>query len=351
MAQAKSGAQAKLASQAKLDRDADQASHPDAKNIVVIGGGTGSYNVLSGLKNTPYRITAVVAMTDSGGSSGRLRDEFGHLPPGDLRQCLLALSPDDHSSMLLRQLFNYRFDKGSGLDGHSFGNLFLTALTEITGGTEAAIREAGRLLGIKGQVLPVTLTNVTLGAKLKNGKEVLGEANLDHRIVDPDVAIDYVFLKPNAFVYPLTAQTIENADAIVIGPGDLYASVIANLVVDGVPRAIQRSRAKKIYICNLMTKHGESDNYKASDFVSEICSYLGSQTALDYLIVNNAPLPEKILARYTPTGSYPVEFDEKECKRLVPGVLATDLLAVGQFVRHDSQRLAEAIMSVVDESD
>ena len=238
------------------DRVPAQSTRLSEKNIVVIGGGTGSYNVLSGLKNTPCRITAVVAMTDSGGSSGRLRDEFGHLPPGDARQALLALSPDDHASMLLRQLFNYRFDRGSGLDGHSYGNLFLTALPEITGSTEAAIREAGRLLGIKGQVLPVTLTNVSLCARLENGKEVIGEANLDRRTVDPDVPIDYVFLKPNAFVYPETAQALEKADAIVIGPGDLYTSVIANLVVDGVAAAIRRSPAKKIYICNLMTKLG-----------------------------------------------------------------------------------------------
>ena len=321
------------------------------KSVVVIGGGTGSYNVLTGLKNTPCRITAVVAMTDSGGSSGRLRDEFGHLPPGDLRQCLLALSQDDHASMLLRQLFNYRFDKGTGLGGHSFGNLFLTALTEITGSTDAAIREAGRLLGIKGQVLPVTLTNVALGARLENGKEVIGEANLDRRIVDPDVPIDYVFLKPKAFVYPLTAQTLETADAIVIGPGDLYTSIITNLLVDGVTSAIRRSKAKKIYICNLMTKHGESDGFKASDFVREVCSYLGDESALDYVIVNNAPLPEKILQRYAPERSFPVECDEAECKRLVPGVVAADLLAVGQFVRHDSQRLADTILRIVDEQD
>ena len=327
------------------------AARLSAKNVVVIGGGTGSYNVLSGLKNTPCRITAVVAMTDSGGSSGRLRDDFGHLSPGDLRQCLLALTPDDHASMLLRQLFNYRFDKGTGLGGHSFGNLFLTALTEITGSTDSAIREAGRLLGIKGQVLPVTLTNVSLGARLENGKEILGEANLDNRTVDPDVPIDYVFLRPNAFVYTETALMLGKADAIVFGPGDLYTSIIANLVVDGVTAAIRRSKAKKIYICNLMTKQGESDGFKASDFVREICSYLGDTSALDYLIVNNAPLPEKIMQRYASERSFPVEFDEAECKCIVPGVVATDLLAVGQFVRHDSQRLADTIIRIVDEED
>ena len=333
---------------AESERTAARAARLAGKRIAVIGGGTGSYNVLSGLKNTPCSITAVVAMTDSGGSSGRLRDEFGHLPPGDVRQCLLALSQDDHAGMILRQLFNYRFDKGSGLDGHSFGNLFLTALTEITGSTDAAILEAGRLLNIKGQVLPVTLTNASLGARLENGREIVGEANLDHRTIDPDVPIDYVFLRPTAFVYQETARTLEAADAIVIGPGDLYTSVIANLVVDGVTAAIRRSRARKILVCNLMTKHGESDGFKASDFVREVSSYLGFQNALDCLIVNSAPLPEKVLQRYAPEGSFPVEFDEAECERLVPHTVAGDFLAIGQFVRHDSQRLAEAILNVVD---
>ena len=317
------------------------------KSVVVIGGGTGSYNVLSGLKNSPCRITAIVAMTDSGGSSGRLRDEFGHLPPGDLRQCLLALSPDDHASMLLRQLFNYRFDKGNGLHGHSFGNLFLTALTEVTGSTEAAIGEVGRLLGIKGQVLPVTLTNASLGARLDNGKEVMGEANIDRRVVDPDVAIDYVFLQPNAYVYPLTAKTIEEADAVVIGPGDLYTSIIPNLLVDGVADAIQRSKGKKIYVCNLMTKHGESDGFKASDFIKEVQSYLGSRTVPEYAIVNSEALPEKVIQHYAPERSAPVEYDEEACQALVPHLVAKPLLAVGAFVRHDPQRLARAILGII----
>ena len=325
-------------------------SYPDGivgKSVVVIGGGTGSYNVLSGLKTTPCRITAVVAMTDSGGSSGRLRDEFGHLPPGDLRRCLLALSPDDHASMLLRQLFNYRFDKGSGLDGHSFGNLFLTALTEVTGSTEAAIQEAGRLLGIKGQVLPVTLTNSSLGARLENGKEIMGEANIDRRIVDPDVPIDYVFLKPAAFVYPLTAKIIEEADAIVIGPGDLYSSIIPNLLVEGVAEAVRKCQGKRIYVCNLMTKYGESDGFKASDFIKEIQTYLGSRSVPEYVIVNSEPLPEKVLQRYVPEKSEPVEFDEQECSSLVANVLGRPMVAAETFVRHDPHRLTDAILQIM----
>jgi len=317
------------------------------KSVVIIGGGTGSYNVLSGLKDRVADVTAVVAMTDSGGSSGRLRDEFGHLPPGDLRQCLLALAADEYSSILLRQLFNYRFDKGSGLEGHTFGNLFITALTEITGSTQDAVAEAGRLLGIKGRVLPVTLSNVSLGARLENGKEVLGEANLDHREIDPDVPIDYVFLKPQAFVYPDTAQAIDAADAIVIGPGDLYTSIIPNLLVDGASEAIRRSAAMKIYVCNLMTKPGESRGFKASDFMSEINAYLGSREALDAAIVNDEPLPEKVLQRYAPEGSEPVEFDEAACRAMVPTVVGAPLIAVGSFVRHDPQRLADAILQLI----
>ena len=318
-----------------------------AKQIVAIGGGTGSYNVLKGLKNYDCDLTAVVTMADSGGSSGRLRDEFGHLPPGDVRQCLLALSPDDHASMLLRQLFNYRFYKGNGLDGHSFGNLFLTALTEVTGSTETAIQEMGRLLGIKGRVLPVTLTKSNLGARLQNGKIVMGEANIDQREVDPEVPIDYVFLEPKAFVSPFTAHAIGEADVIVIGPGDLYSSLIPNLLVEGVSEAVMKSKAKRIYICNLMTKPGESDGFKASDYIREVQTYLGSREGLDCLIVNNEPLPERIAQRYAQEGrSEIVFFDEDVCKELVPVISAKPLLAVGAFVRHDPDRLAQAIMSL-----
>ncbi len=320
---------------------------PSTKNIVVIGGGTGSFNVLSGLKDRDCSLSAVVAMTDSGGSSGRLRDEFGHLPPGDLRQCLLALSPDDHASMLLRQLFNYRFSKGGGLDGHSFGNLFLTALTDLTGSMETAIEEMGNLLGIKGRVLPVTLTNSNLGARLDNGKIVMGEANLDRREVDPDVPIDYVFLDPAAFVHPTTAQAIEQADAIVIGPGDLYTSIIPNLLVEGVTDAIQRSKGQRIYVCNLMTKRGESDGFKASDFIREVQSYLGSRSLPEHAIMNSEPFPEKIVQRYAREGSAPVVFDEEGCSELVPNVVAVPLIAVGNFVRHDTARMADAILSVL----
>ncbi len=317
------------------------------KRLLVIGGGTGSYNVLSGLKQHNCSLTAVVAMTDSGGSSGRLRDEFGHLPPGDLRQCLLALSRDDHSSILLRQLFNFRFSRGNGLEGHSFGNLFLTALTEITGSTELAVIEAGRLLGIKGTVLPVTLTNSNLCARLAGGSEIVGEANIDNRTEKPHEKIDYVYLSPKAFVYALTAQAIEEADAVIMGPGDLYTSIVPNLLVDGVPESIQKCKGKKIYVCNLMTKHGESDGFKVSDFIKEIQQYLGSHGALDYVLVNSDPVPEKLVQRYAREDSQPVEFDEEECRKLGPEIIQAPLLAVGNLVRHDASNLAKAIFEAV----
>ncbi len=326
---------------------AEPSAATPLKRIVVLGGGTGSFTILSGLKLFPCSLTAVVNMMDSGGSSGRLRDEFGVLPPGDLRQCLLALSPDDHSGMVLRQLFAYRFNKGNGLDGHSFGNLFLTVLTEVTGSTEAAIHEMGRLLNIKGEVLPVTLTDSNLHARLKNGKTVVGEANIDRRTVDIDVPIDYIYLEPKAYVHPITAQALEAADAIVIGPGDLFTSILPNLLVEGVSAAILRSKAKKIYICNLMTKHGESDGFKASDFIRQVQTYLGSRTVPEHVLVNSESLPSAMAERYAQEDSHPVAFDEAECKRLAPHVVATPLMAVGHFVRHDPRRLAEAVLALV----
>ena len=316
--------------------------------IVSIGGGTGSYNLLSGLKHRDCRLTAVVTTMDSGGSSGRLRDEFGHLPPGDLRQCLLALSPDDHSGMVLRGLFNYRFDKGNGLDGHSFGNLFLTALTEITGSAEQAIDEMGRLLNIKGRVLPVTLANADLCARLRDGSVIIGETNIDRRSAGSAAPIDYVYLEPStAQVHPPTAAAIEEADAIVIGPGDLYTSIVPNLLVEGVTEALARCRGVRIYVCNLMTKPGESDGFKASDFIGEVGRYLGPRAGLDRVIVNDQPLPGPVAERYRGEQSTQVLFDEAACRALVDTVLARPLAAAGGFIRHDPHRLAAAVFEAL----
>ena len=320
----------------------------DRRKLVVVGGGTGNHTTLSGLKYEECDITAVVNMTDSGGSSGRLRDELGQLPPGDVRQCLIALTPDDRSTALMARLFDYRFNAGNGLQGHSFGNLFLTALTEVTGNTATAIAEASRMLAIRGTVLPVTLSKSTLVAKLKDGSDVVGEANIDRRKENLDVAIDYVYLDHKAYAYPPVLEALEEADVIVMGPGDIYTSILPNLLVEDVSLAITSSRAVKVYVCNLMTKPGESDKFKASDFVNLIREYLGTTSALDYLLVNDAPYPERLLQRYISDAQYPVEIDLDECRQLVNEVVQGSLLSAGVYLRHDPRSLARVIMGIVE---
>ena len=317
------------------------------KNIVVVGGGTGNHTTLSGLKYEGCELTAVVAMSDSGGSSGRLREELGHLPPGDIRQCLVALAPDDRSSALLARLFDYRFNAGNGLLGHSFGNLFITALTEITGNTATAIEEASRMLAIKGRVLPVTLTKSTLVARLKDGSEVVGEANIDQRNEKLDVTIDYVYLDPKAYAYPPVLEAIAEADAIVMGPGDIYTSILPNLLVEDVSSAIRDSQAVKICVSNLMTKAGESPGFKASDFLNLIRQYLDTADPLDYLIANSAPYPDRLVSRYGSYDQFPVEVDLEDSGKAVRDIIQGPLLSNGVYLRHDPRSLASAIMEIL----
>lgn len=321
------------------------ASQPTAR-VVVIGGGTGIYAALLGLKRYPISLAAVVTMADDGGSSGRLRDEFGHLPPGDVRRCLLALSADG-SETIMRRLFEYRFDRGAGLGGHSFGNLMLAALTELTGNTDQAITEAARLLNVKGEVIPVTFSDSRLCARLKDGTIIYGETNIDIRRDNADCAIERVFLAPPSIANPAALAAIDRADIIVIGPGDLYTSVIPNLLVQGVPQAIARSRATKIYVCNLMTKHGETDRFTASRFTAEVQEYLGSPGALDHVIVNDPSMfPKRLIHGYAREQSFPVEPDLEACARLGVQVHFHPLAATGTLLRHDPNRLARAIMRI-----
>lgn len=317
-----------------------------APRIVVMGGGTGAYTALMGLKYHTSNLSAIISMADSGGSTGRLRDEFGHLPPGDLRKALVALAPDDDTNLMLRRLFEYRFDKGNGLSGHTFGNLFITALTEITGGTDQAVMEASHLLNVRGEVIPVTFTDTHLVAETAEGKFIRGETNIDVRTDDADVPITKVFLEPTAEANPKAVEAIEQADVVVLGPGDLYSSLIPNLLVKGIPEAIRRSKAAKFYICNIMTKHGETDNYRASDFIRQVSSYLGSQNVIDYVILNyhEKSFPSDVMKRYAESSQVPVGIDLQECYELVPNLVVKPLTTVGAYVRHDSQRLAEAIM-------
>lgn len=319
--------------------------------IVTIGGGTGTFTLLTGLKKYTNNLTAIVSMADSGGSTGRLRDEFGILPPGDVRRALIALSSGSEQP-LLRQLFEYRFENGSSsspLNGHSFGNLFITALNGIFNDQVKAIKEAGKLLDIKGEVLPVTLTDTHLVARLEDGTLIRGETNIDIRLVRPDLKILDVFLDPPADACASALTAIRKADLIVIGPGDLYTSIIPNLLVKGVKEAIAKSRGKVIYVCNIMNKYGETDSFKASNYVNELQSYLdspaGKKSYIDRVLVNEGKYPKRLLNKYAEEKAYPVEIDISELEDLVPDIRITDCTVKGTLLRHDSEKLAKAILS------
>lgn len=284
------------------------------RNIVVIGGGTGTFTVLSSLKKYGnLNLSAIVSMADSGGSTGRLRDELGVLPPGDVRQCLVALSRSDK---LMRDLFCYRYQKGS-LSGHSFGNIFLATLEKITGSFKKAVLESSKILSIKGKVIPVIEKKVSLGVKLKNGKIILGENQISNvKGFDGRLKIKTAFLKPKAKVTLEAQKAIKNADIIIICPGALYSSIIPNLLALGICDTIRKSRAKKIYICNLMTKFGQTNRFKVSDHVREIEKYLGANI-LDCVIYNTKKPSDKILRYYQKSKEYFVEPDPQNFKSTI----------------------------------
>lgn len=316
-------------------------------SVVVIGGGTGNFSVLSGLKYHDLDLTAVVAMSDSGGSSGRLRDELGQLPPGDIRQCLVALAGDAEQGAMLRRLFTHRFSMGEGLEGHSVGNLLLAALTEITGAHDRAIEAAGRLLNIRGRVLPVTLTNSHLHAMLTDGRELEEEALIDTRGSEDGVDIDYVFLSPPAYAFPPVIDAITDANLIVLAPGDLYTSLVPNLLAEGVCEALRSTKARVVYVTNLMTKPGETDGFTAERFVTEVNRYIGEESRIDAVVVNSARFSDRVRQRYLQLGARPVEYDISAMKALVPWVTENDLVAEGIFVRHDPDKLGDAVMSLI----
>jgi len=313
-----------------------------AKNIVVIGGGTGSYTVLRGLKKYPdLNITAIVSMADDGGSTGKLRDEYGVLPPGDVRRCIVALSEERE---MMQKLFEYRFSNGT-FNGHSFGNLLLTALQEITGNDENAILEASKLLNIRGSVLPVTLDDTRLVAELEDGQLIIGETNIDIPKHDSDLRIKKVLLSPKAKSNQKSIEAILNADLIILGPGDLFGSVIANLLVEGISEAIQKSSAKKFYVCNLMTKNGETNNFKVTDFVLEIENYLG-KNVLDHVIYSGKNFNEELLKSYEEEKAFPVTVDSENFAKLNCIFTGADIATEPVLIRHDSEKLARAIMEI-----
>ncbi len=310
-------------------------------NVVVIGGGTGSFTVLRGLKNKVDNLCAVVSMFDSGGSTGLLRDEFGILPPGDVRRCLIALA--DESDDVLRQLFMFRFDEHSSLQGHSFGNLFLTALTEVTGSEAEAIKQASRILRIKGRVLPVSLDNCHVNAELENGQKIRGETNIDVPLHDPNLRIVKTWLVPEAKANPEAVDAILKADVVIIGPGDLFSSIVPNLLVKGIPEALKKSKAKKVYVCNVMTKFGETTGFKASDFLNEIIKYGGSP---DFILCNTGKGSSALLKKYADQNQFPVNVDEPAIKKAGIKLVTGDVISAAEIIRHDSEKLANALIKL-----
>lgn len=308
--------------------------------IVALGGGTGLSTILRGLKEFEVELTAVVTVADDGGSSGRLRNDFAMPPPGDIRNCLVALADTEP---LLERLLQFRFPSGEGLEGHSFGNLFLAAMTHIMGDFESAIRETSRVLAVRGRVLPAVKEDVRLRAYLTNGTVVEGESN----IPEAGGEVERLELVPKHLEpLPDVLKAIAGADAIVVGPGSLYTSVLPNLLVPGIVDAIRASEARKIYICNVMTQPGETDALSASSHVKAIYQHVGD-SLFDYVLVNAAPLPEEALQQYQSQLSYPVRVDIEELNHLGLKVIARDFVHYATYARHDSRKIAEQIVSLM----
>jgi len=327
------------------------------KKIVVIGGGTGTHTVLQGLKRyqPAVQLSAIVTMADSGGSTGRLRDEFGTLPVGDVRMALTALARESSEhEQLLRKLFMYRFNRGEGLSGHSFGNLLLVALRDILGSEDAAIAAAAEVLQVAGTVIPITTTPINLVATYDDGVQVTGEHHIDDGVGDrAQSRITALSITPTAILSPRAATAISEADLIVLGPGDLYTSVLANCVVDGAAAALRAAAAPLVYVVNLMTRVGQTHGFTASDHLDEITRYIGRRP--EYILYNSTPLPADLVAKYGLENEYPVAINLAD----IPGAISGDFLATDEvvtqsgdvvrrsFIRHDSDKLAQCLWSLV----
>ena len=306
--------------------------------VVAIGGGTGLSMLLRGIKRYTSNITAIVTVGDDGGSSGRLRNEMGILPPGDIRNCIAALGDDED---LITELFQYRFKAGEGLEGHSFGNLFLTALCSITGNMVKAIKESASVLNIRGVVLPATLDDMKLGAEFEDGRTVHGESN----IPEAHGQIKKLFTEPeNCQALPEAIDAIGDADLIILGPGSLYTSVIPNLLVNGIVEAVMKSKAKKIYVCNIMTQPGETTDYTVASHVNALFKHAGGKKIVDAVLVNNS-LPDNISEGYAQSGSIPVRLDMENIAPIGIEIVSQKLIQENKqgLVRHSSNRVARAI--------
>lgn len=313
--------------------------------IVAIGGGTGLSTLLRGIKKITNNITAIVTVGDDGGSSGRLREQMGVLPPGDIRNCIAALADDDD---IVTKLFQYRFKTGEGLEGHSFGNLFITAMTSVCGDMVSAIKESSKVLLIRGRVLPATCDDMKLYAKMEDDSIVKGESN----IPEAGKKIMQLCCEPaNCKPTPDVVEAIKDADLIIMGPGSLYTSIISNFLVKDITRAVWQAKAKKIYVCNAMTQVGETDNYSVSDHIKTIFEHVrlddiddNNKNFFDAVLVNNS-MPRNLAEKYEQAGSLPVDIDITELRKLGIEVVERSLLEENKngFVRHNCDKVAKAI--------
>ncbi len=324
------------------------------KRIVVIGGGTGTFTLLSGLKQYPLDISVIISTADDGGSSGILRKEFGVMPPGDIRQCLLGLS---HAGEGAAQLFAYRFERGE-LKGHVTGNIILAALEKISGSAAKAIAVCAKALRVKDRVIPVTLRPTVLTAILKDGRKITGEHYIDEPAISKILApIKKIIMAPKLPANPRALKAVAQADLIVIGPGDLYTSILPNFLPLGMPRALAKSRAKKVFICSLMTKYGQTDNFKASGYARELLKYMHGR--LDVIVVNKQPPAAALLKQYRAEKARMVKPDIAGLRPLVARVIQADLLSERvckktagdklkrSLLRHDSGKLAALVRSLL----
>lgn len=307
--------------------------------IVVIGGGTGLSVLLHGLKEQSSNITAIVTVADDGGSSGRLREQFDILPPGDIRNCLVALAD---AEPLMRDLFQFRFGNELELRGHSFGNLFITALSKVTGDFEKAIKESSKVLAIRGRVIPSTFDKVQLVAEHHNGQKTKGET----KIVEQGHPIRRVFLDPaNCKPSKESLEAIDEADIIILGPGSLYTSVIPNLLVTGISERIARAKAPKLYVCNVMTQSGETDNYTAFDHLNTIIAHTRPDI-VNYCIVNTGAVPPELLKKYEEENAYPVLADSDRIIEKGYSAIEENIINTEDYVRHDFKKLSKIIIEL-----
>lgn len=327
-----------------------------ALRVVAIGGGTGLSTLLHGFKrhvitpgllaapNATYAISdlaAVVTVTDDGGSSGRLREDFKMLPPGDVRNCMVALSEDEH---LLSKLFQFRFDHGD-LEGHSFGNLFVAALTSITGDFAQAVQMSSQILATRGHIFPATNQNVTLSARMDDGSTVHGETNIT---ASPHRILELTMDPPNAEPLPETLEAIANADLVTLGPGSLYTSLITNLLVRSIPEALAATRATRVFVCNLMTQANESIGLTASQHIAKINQHARgvTQPLFDYALINTAPISPELLKKYALEGQTPIEADLDAIRVMGVHPITGNFMHEGDLLRHNHDKVAEVAMEL-----